>query len=172
MHRLIFLALIALAACAQSKGNWPSLAPRAIEATPPITLAAASVTAAVPSAPVLDANARLATVGRDLDALEKRWQAQAKTTATAVAAAKGTATSSDAWSAAQLELTALDQLGNQIADMRGRLDAIAGSLALSTTNGADVSAALKATGTLIARVEALRAQHQTAFNAANGALPR
>jgi hypothetical protein len=172
MHRLIFLALIALAACAQSKGNWPSLAPRAIESAPPITLAAAATTSAVPPAPVLDAGGRLAVVGRDLDALEKRWQGQAKTTAAAVTAAKGAATSSDVWSTAQLELTALDQLGNQIGDLRVRLDAIAGSLALSAANGADVSATLKATGAMIARVDALRIQHSQAFTAANAALPR
>jgi hypothetical protein len=172
MHRLIFLALIALAACAQSKGNWPSLEPRAIESTPPITLAAATTAAALPPAPVLDANGRLAAIGRDFDTLEKRWAEQATTTASAVTAAKGAATKSAAWSTAQLELTALDQLGNQIGDIRGRLDEVAGSLAVSAVSGADVTGTLKATGALIARVEALRTRHVQAFAAANTALPR
>ena len=171
MRSLILIALIALPACAQSKGNWPSLAPRAIEsATPGSAPAATSVSG--PDAAVIDANARLTVIGRELDTLTTRWNLQAKATNAAVAAARGSAPSSEVWSTAQLELTRLNQIGNQIEDMRSRLDRVAGDLAVAASAGADARAAIAATGAQIARVQTLAAQHVAAFNAADAALPR
>ena len=79
---------------------------------------------------------------------------------------------SEVWSTAQLELTRLNQLGNQIDDMRVRLDRIAGDLAVAANGGADARVAIAATGAMIARVQALGAQHVAAFRAADAALPR
>jgi hypothetical protein len=173
MRSLLLVALIALPACAQSKDKWPSLAPRAIEsATPGSAAPAQPATVSAPAAAVIDANARLTVIGREVDTLETRWNVQAKATAAAVTAARGSAPSSEIWSTAQLELTRLNQLGNQIDDMRVRLDRIAGDLAVAANGGADARAAIAATGAMIARVQALGAQHVTAFKAADAALPR
>ena len=173
MRRLILLALIALSACAASKEKWPTLAPRPIETAQAGAAAPATpVVVSAPAASVLDAKARLTIAGRDVDTLETRWTVQAKATAAAVAAAKGSAPSSTVWSTAQLELTRLNQIGNQIGDMRVRLDRIAGDLAVAANGGADASAAIAATGAMIARVQALAARHSAAFSAADSALPR
>lgn len=174
MQRLILVALMVLPACAQSKGEWPSLAPRAIETTPTIPAAAspAPTVVSAPVAAVLQADVRLAAAGRDLATLDTRWQTQAKATTAAVAAARGTAPSSVPWSTAQLELTRLGQIGSQIADLRVRLDRIAGDLAVASQGGADTRAVLDATGAMINKVEALATRHAAAFAASDAALPR
>ncbi|MGL4542564.1 MAG: hypothetical protein ACRCUI_08665 [Polymorphobacter sp.] len=174
MHRLILVALIALPACANSKGDWPSLAPRPIEASVADGAAApapaAPVSAAV--ATVLQANVQSSAIDRDFETLQTRWTVQAKTTSAAVAVARGSAPSSIAWSTAQLELTRLGQIGAQIADLRDRLDRVAGDLAVAASTGADTAAALAATGTMITRVTALASQHAATFAASDAALPR
>ena len=175
IRRLVpMLLLMPVAACAQSTASWPSLAIRAEE----LTAASIATTTADPAPPApaagvfeADIGSRLATIDRDLAALDQRWRSQAATTQTAVAAARGAKADSAPWAAAQLELTRLGQLGNQIDDLRDRLDRAAGDAALVAHGGADMTATLARTGDLLGRVATLQTAHRAAFDSANEALP-
>ena len=181
MRRLSISLLLAVTACAGG-GAWPSLARRPIEgpplavpagrcaaAVPPtcgpaVAPAVAAVTPPSPVAPVAidDIAARLTVIDRDLtDAAARLAEQRSKATA-AGNAARGTATGSEAWTRAQLELTALDRIGNQIGDLRERIDAVAGTLAAASAGGSDVAAPLAATGRLEARAMALQADYTAA----------
>ncbi len=175
------ILLLAVTACANG-GGWPTLARRPIEGPPPtlsetrkctVAVGAAScgaplaaVTtpiapqAATASVAIDDVAAKLAVVDRDLTDAAERLAAQ-RTAATAAATARGTATDTPAWAKAQLELTALDRVGNQIGDIHERLDAIAGTLAAANAGGTDVAAPLLATGRLIARAKAMQDDYDT-----------
>lgn len=185
MRRLSLSLVIVLTACSGGGGSWPTLARRPIEG-PPLATAAprrcaaapgpasclpASTSSTVggpaaplpPSAPVAidDVAAKLTVIDRDLTDAAVRLTAQ-RATATAANAARGRRTDGDAWAKAQVELTALDRVGNQVVDIRDRLDAIAGTLAAANAGGADVAAPLITTGRLIARATALTAEYDTA----------
>lgn len=166
---LVGLALLSGCAGAMPEGRWPSLARRPGEM---VQTAAAAAPVEPPAATVAAVSAaagpQLATIERDLAALDKRWRAQAVTTRGAVAAARGAAAESERWSDAQVELSRLEQIGAQLGDMRSRLDGVAGDLAAS-----DGSAeSLRRVGALITRLEGLRAEHRTAFAEGNAGLPR
>ena len=169
--------LLSLAACSAG-GDWPSLARRPGESAPlpeaapttapvetPVTTAASGPAPAVTSG-------RLAEATRDFAGIEKRWQTQSAATETAVAAARGTSAGNPAATKAELELSRLDRVGAQIADLRTRLDGIGGDLALSAASGADVASMLRELGALIARVETLRAEQNRVAETARAAIPR
>lgn len=188
MRRLSIFILLAMTACAGCGGGWPSLARRPIEGPAPATAeprkcavatGPASCLPAIPAAvaaqstppppppptsPVAidDVPATLAVIDRDLtDAAARLTEQRTKATAAATAA-RGGATGSPAWTTAQLELTALDRIGNQVGDLRERLDKVAGTLAAASAGGSDVTVPLAATGRLIARVSALQADYDGA----------
>ena len=166
-----------LAACAGADGGaWPSLAVRPGEIAPLVPRPEAG-TAPVSAAPAPrqavdtardDGAARLAAIERDMQAFAARLTTQLAATARAAAAAKGTAAGSEAGAAGQLELSRLDRLGGQGTDLRDRLDALAGDMALHGEAGAR----LTAVGASINRLEALRTQQRTGFAAARAQLPR
>ncbi|MGI4877490.1 MAG: hypothetical protein ACRYG4_08390 [Janthinobacterium lividum] len=178
------LLVFALAACAGSGGTWPSLARRTGEGAPmvarpaPGSNAGSSVAAPpVAAAPVAvlpvsiaDVPARLSTIERDLTDLASRLQQQSATTGTAIAAARGAKTDSDAWSAAQLQLTRLEQSGNQVGDIRDRLDRVAGTLAAAAAGGADVVGPLRRVGLLLDQVEKMDEGFKSGFAASNAAI--
>lgn len=178
MRNILFLALV-LSGCATAPGgDWPSLAQRPGETTAGALAAQApaagtSTPAPAPSvnsAVVAIANTRLGEVERDLVTVTKRWQQQRGATQAAVSAARGSKPSSEPWSKAQLELSRMEKIGAELSELRERLDAIAGDLAAGAAGGSDVSTPLTATGRLIDRVEALRAEHGQAFDAARKSL--
>ncbi len=182
MRRLSPVLLLVVTACAGGGGGWPSLARRSIEGPPPVlsetrkcavatgaascgSPAIAVTTPAVPQVPtptvaIDDVSAKLAVIDRDLTDAAARLAAQ-RAIATAAATARGTATNTPAWAKAQLELTALDRVGNQIGDIHERLDAIAGTLAAASAGGTDVAAPLLATGRLIARATVMQRDYET-----------
>jgi hypothetical protein len=182
MRRLSLVLLLAVTACAGGGGGWPTLARRPIEGPPPVlsetrkcaiatgtascgapvAVVTAPIVPQLPTAPVAidDVAAKLAVIDRDLTDAAARLAAQ-RTAATAAATARGTPTDTPAWAKAQLELTALDRVGNQIGDIRERLDAIAGTLAAASAGGTDVAAPLLATGRLIARATAMQGDYDT-----------
>jgi hypothetical protein len=179
MMRFAPLILLAAAGCAATAdGQWPSLARRPGEvesgarAVPPEPAAAETPAPAGDAAPVAVAAGRTAAAAREFDEVEARWRQQREATDAAVAAAKGAAPNSAAWSKAQLELTRLERIGAEITELRDRLDAIAGDLAQAATQNSDVGAALQATGAVIGRVEAARAAHLQLFETAQRALAR
>lgn len=183
MMRPTLLLLLTTAGCAATAdGEWPSLARRPGEiesgtrAAPPLQAAAPETTVpeapAGDAAPVAVAAGRTAAAAREFDEVEARWQSQRGATEAAVSAARGAAPSSQAWSKAQLELTRLERIGAEIAELRDRTDTIAGDLAQAAAQGSDVQAALAATGTLIARIEAGRAAHLQVFENAQRSLTR
>jgi len=180
--RPIFLVFLATG-CAGNGGSWPSLARRPIEGmrvpptakavsapvTPvtPVTLpTAATVPAPLPPA-LGDVPAQLATIDRDAAHLGTRIGDQRGAAADAATAAKGSKADSEAWAKAQLELTRLERLGNQVGDLRGRLDAIAGELAAAAAGGSDVAVPLKATGAVIGRIDAIQAEFEATYSKAS-----
>lgn len=162
-------ACLLLSACAGAGNNWPSLARRPAEkiaaglsAPADAPSAASEAATAPPSSVVTVAAARISDSDKDLTGIETRWKRQETATQVAVATAKSAARDSDAWSAAQLELSRFGKIGAQASDARERLNAIAGDLAVAAANGSDVASSLAATGKLIARADALIAAHSAA----------
>lgn len=179
MMRPALLLLLATAGCAATAdGEWPSLARRPGEiesgsrAAPPTATPPEAAAPSGDAAPVAVAAGRTAAAAREFDEVAERWQRQRGATEAAVTAARGAAPSSQAWAKAQLELTRLERIGAEIAELRDRTDAIAGDLAQAATQGSDVQAALAATGALIARIEAARAAHLQVFESAQRSLTR
>ncbi len=181
MRRLAFLVLLSLGACAGAGGGaWPSLAMRAGEnaplvprplATGPASPAAVSGPAAATASPVRandDSGAQLAAIERDIKAFAARLDTQLAATARAATAAAGTAAASTEGAAGQLELSRLDRLGGQGADLRDRLNALAGELA--RRGGA--APTMGAVGVAIERLEGLRAAQAKGFAEARAKLPR
>ena len=145
--------------CATTNGP-----PSCLPVTSAIAVPPAPATPTLPTPPVAteDIAARLTVIDRDLGDAATRLAAQRTAATSAAATARGTATNSEAWAKAQLELTAFNRVGNQLGDIRVRLDAIAGTLAAANAGGTDVAAALTATGRLIARTMALQADYDSA----------
>lgn len=181
MNRVVpFAIVLMLSACAAgAEGEWPSLARRPgevesgstlVEATPPAEPAATGPAgnAAVPVVAI----GRIDEAARNFEQVSTRWKQQSSATQAAVAAARGAAVSSQPWSHAQLELTRLERLGAELSDLRSQLGAVAGDLAVASTQGVDVKAALDRAGALIARVDAARDEHRRVFEAAQRALAR
>ena len=125
----------------------------------PTPVAASPAPALVPPVAIDDVAGKLAVIDRDLTDVAARLAEQRAATGAAVAAGRAAGTDSTAWAKAQLEVTALDRIDNQIGDIRDRLDAIAGTLAAASAGGSDVGAPLAATGRLIARATALHADY-------------
>jgi hypothetical protein len=165
--RISLVALLLLPACTAGS-DWPSLARRPGESAPlpsadaPDAATAASNTA---SGGVSSAIAgRMVDASREIAAVAKRWQRQQAATTSAVTAAHGAADSSEVAVKAQLELSRLDRIGAQISDMRTRLDAIAGDLALTAADGQETGAGFRELGGLIGTVETLRKDHLAAVS--------
>ncbi len=163
MRILTLALLIPLTACAAGK-DWPSLARRPGESAPLPTIGAPEAPVAAnmsdSASPVIAG--RIAEAARDLSAVAKRWDQQQTATAAAVAAARGAPDSSEVAVKAQLEISRLERIGAQIGDLRARLDAIGGDLALAAADGRDPKVALRDVGELIGKVEALRREHLAA----------
>ncbi len=180
MMRLIPLLPLILAGCAATAdGEWPSLARRPGEietggrAEPVAEAAPAAAPApAADDATVVTAAARIADIARELAEVEGRWARQRGATDTALAAARGAAPSTAAWSKAQLELSRLERLGATMGELGERTNAIAGDLAQASAAGSVVKPALDSAGALLGRIEAARAEHLTAFEAAQRTLTR
>jgi hypothetical protein len=164
--RIPFVALLMLLPACTAGSDWPSLARRPGESAP-------LPSATAPDAAVAASNAasggvssviagRMVEASREIAAVAKRWQRQQAATASAVAAAQGAADSSEGAVKAQLELSRLDRIGAQISDLRTRLDAIGGDMALTAADGQETGAALRELGGLIGTVEALRTDHLAA----------
>ena len=165
MRILTLALLIPITACAAGN-DWPSLARRPGESAPlPATALEPAPIASVSASTVSSVvSSRIAEAARDLVAVRKRWDGQQAATAMAVAAARGAADSSEVAVKAQLEISRFERVGAQIGDLRARLDAISGDLALGAAEGRDSRDTLRELGALIAKVEALRAEHQAAMN--------
>lgn len=120
-----------------------------------------------PTAPVAidDIAGKLAVIDRDLTDAAARLAVQRSAAVAAAAAARGAGVATPAWAKAELERTALDRIGNQVGDLRERLDAIAGTLAAASVGGTDVAAPLLTTGRLIARATALTGEYEAAVAA-------
>ena len=179
MKRLVPALLLATAGCAATAdGQWPSLARRPGEVESGVRAAPGPPAPAVAEAPTGDAApvavaaGRTAAAAREFTEVEARWQRQRTTTEAAVAAARGATPSSAPWAKAQLELTRLERLGAEIAELRDRTDAIAGDLAQAAAQNSDVAAALAATGAQIARIETARVAHLQVFETAQRGLTR
>lgn len=172
----VLALLLFLPACAATaEGEWPSLARRPGETQSAATVMAAAAPTTVPAADagaVTVAASRVATIARDFDNLMTNWRRQRGDTEAAVTAARGAAASSAPWARAQLELTRLERLGSEMADLRTQADTVAGDLAVAGSSGAEVKPALDRAGQLIARIEAARAEHGRVFEAAQKAVAR
>jgi hypothetical protein len=180
------LLLLLLPACSAADGKWPSLARRPGELSTTQTAPAASASApvagpaseaavaadAAPAGPAVVAAARLSEIQRDVAEADARWRRQNEATQRAVAAARGTAQSSEAWAGAQLELSRLEKAGAALRELRERLDSVSGELAVASAAGANVAEPLGTAGRLIERVESLRAEQGQAFEAAQRQLQR
>ena len=174
MHWFTPSLLLMVAGCAGTDGTWPSLARRSIEGPRPgavvtAEVAGPSIQAAVVSPVIVDVSAQVATIDRDAANLGTRIAEQRATAAVAASAARGSKSDSEAWAKAQFELTRLERLGNQLGDLRGRLDAIAGKLAAAAGTEADVTAALRSTGMSIGRLDAQIAEYDATYAAASAA---
>lgn len=172
----LILLVLAVAGCAGKDGSWPSLARRPIEGPRPSVVVANVTPAAAPVAPpavlppaIGDVAARVATIDRDAANLGTRIAEQRGVAADAAVAAKGSKPDGEAGAKAQLELTRLERLGNQVPDLRGKLDEIAGQLAAAAAGGTDVAVPLKATGAAIGRVDALQAEYDATYARASAA---
>ena len=184
MRRLPLLALLSITACAGGGGTWPTLAHRPIEgpttsvgprrcalATPPSCLppepiaVAPSTEAPMPPVAIDDLPAKLAVIDRDLNDAAARLAAQRDKTVAAATAARGSPPQSDIWAKAETERTALDRIGNQVGDIRDRLNAVAGTLAAAGVGGTDVAAPMATTGRLIARTNVLQIDYESAVAA-------
>lgn len=185
MMRLVPLLPMILAGCAATAdGEWPSLARRPgeietgaraepVAETPPAAAATAAPAApAAADATVVTAAARIADIARELSDVESRWGRQRAATDAALAAARGAAPSTPAWSKGQLELTRLERLGATMSELGDRANAIAGDLAQASAAGSDVKVALDSAGVLLGRIETARAEHLTVFEAAQRTLTR
>ncbi|MCP3735336.1 hypothetical protein M9979_10690 [Sphingomonas sp. RP10(2022)] len=117
---LVLLAL-ALPACTRDDTVYPSLSPRAVEklgfAEPEV-----AVVEAKPD-PALDA--RIAQLGRSLDALAKGATTDAAKAEAAARRARGQAVGSDAWLEAQTALAQLDDWRAQTSSLLTDIDQIA-----------------------------------------------
>jgi len=130
---LIFL--LAATACARAEGNYPSLAPRAIESRPdeeetaplPPPAPAGAKAAADIAALLADARKGDADFARLLPAAER-----------AIAAAQGKAPDSEAWIAGQQMLSALDAARAPTAAAMTALDSLFVDLAARATADASV----------------------------------
>ena len=165
MRILTLALLIPIAACAAGT-DWPSLARRPGESAPlPAAALEPAPTAGASASTVSSVVAsRIAEAARDLMAVRKRWDGQQAATAIAVGAARGAVDSSEVAIKAQLEISRFERVGAQIGDLRARLDAISGDLALGAAEGRDSRDTLRELGVLIAKVEALRTEHQAAIS--------
>lgn len=181
MRRIAPLACLLVVACAAGDGTWPTLARRPGEVTPMVPrpasgtprpvepVAADALPAAVTPrpAPVVidDVTAQLNTLARDLDDVASRLKQQRSALETATARARNAAADSEARGTVEVETTRLERIGGQVADLRDRLDAIAGTLADAAAGGTDVTTQIKAAGGLIARTRGLAADVKAAMPA-------
>ncbi len=153
------------AAVVPTCGPAPASAP-AVVATPPQpasgTAAAAKPVEPAPPVALGDTVTQLDLIERDLSDAATRLAAQRTTASQAAAAARAAGEGSAAWAQAQVETTALERIGNQIGDIRARLDAIAGTLAAAGAGGTDTAMPLAATGRLITRATALQRDYDSA----------
>lgn len=131
--------------------------------------AAGSPPSPAAGAAAIVAAAKLSELRSDIESVDERWKRQKAAVDTASAKVGGR-TEGSAWADAQLELSRLDRIGEQISDLRVRLDRVAGDLALASAQGQTVAPALAAAGRAIERVEALRTRHADAFAATSRSL--
>ncbi len=121
MKRLVFLALLAVAGCAQPGGRFPSLLPRAIETrddAEPMPSAPAVVADPALDAQVAAADAALAKLRADFEVGAARAQQLAD-------AAKGMPAGSEAWLNAQSALADLEVIRADVSSSISDLERLA-----------------------------------------------
>ncbi len=172
-----------LAGCATGNVNWPSLAYRPGETAVPRCGAGAVPGAAVSEAPnpiaahaAPDLSAltgQAVELCHKLDSLAPRWEAQAAATERAVTAARGDAAGGTVWSAAQLALSSLDEIGTQIdeqarlaADLLRRAEERVGAAATAP----DTTAALGTLRDTSVRADRMAQRHRTLYDQLRGRL--
>lgn len=188
--------LTPLAACANMKGEWPSLKTPAerqagtcdnLEVAMADRQSLAALTAQgtgaqgvpQPSAtgtvagPTLAAVAtRLAEEQRDFDTALQGWTRQRAATESAVNAASNAAPASEAWATAELELTRFNQSAARFDEIRDAVNRVTGDLALLAASGTNVSATLAEAGQLLRRIDDAAAAHQAAIGPLQARQPR
>ncbi|RJF93085.1 hypothetical protein [Sphingomonas cavernae] len=161
-----FLPSLLLAGCATETGNFPSLAPRAIEQRSDAEEPTAPITP-TPADSTLKANLeRLLQQAREG---ESAFSKILGTTERAVAAAKGAAPEAESWVAAQQQLSALDGARAPTAAALSELDSLYVSLADRATQDASIGGVEEA---FVARgeVEALNDRQIARLTALQAAL--
>jgi hypothetical protein len=113
--------LLALAACAAPKGSFPSLAPRAAEMERVIEAPGAGVEATLSPEQRASLQADLARESRLLAETEAALRTSAVALDRALAAARGQAIGTEAWSAAQMALSRHDQARSPLDGISARL---------------------------------------------------
>ncbi len=106
------------------------------------------------------------------DAAETGWQAQAKKLRASTAAAAKNDPDRINWNLAQIELTRVNQSARGFGTTQDALEKIAGDLAILSATGSDVSAPLKETGALLARIRQRLAENDLLVRDMRKALER
>ena len=122
MKTAVLIALLPLAACAADGGDYPSLAPRAVEGR-----GFAEPEAPTPAPPTADPalDATIGAARASLAGSASRFTTQAAAAERAVRAARGAAQGSDAWLDAQTAVAALDTLRADTSQATNDLAALA-----------------------------------------------
>lgn len=147
----LLVPMLALAACAAPSGDFPSLAPRPVEqrsdaepAPPPVTTA--------PADPALAA--QLTRILTDARKGESDFAAALPAAERAVSAARGASSASEAWIAAQTQLSGLDATRAPTASAMTEIDSLYVSLADRASKDATLGGVAEA-ATVQAEVEGL-----------------
>lgn len=138
--RFVIPLFLGLAGCAAIGPDWPSLALRPSEKGGGAAAEAAPAAAPGDAPAPADASAAGAAVARDLNAAEARWRAQADALAKSLPAGRTPAEGSERWAEAQVELSRLEVIGAELADIAlraGALPADPGQLAVRANAALD-----------------------------------
>ena len=194
--RLLAAALLVamLPGCGASRRDWPSLmtpeekaangtsSPAAAPAVPTPVPAPAPVVQPVPvpeppaaepaaaAARVRAAASRLDEDGRTLDSIQQRWRSQKLLLEARLDKVRVRGAADENWSAAQLELSRLNQIAAELDDLRASIERNAGELAIAANEGGQVAAPLKRAGALLLTVESAQQDARAASDAARARL--
>lgn len=150
------LALCMLGACSNYSGSWPQLGPSAQDVQPSMDndVAAAAVPARAPS--VVDETAMQDLVTRlsqvTVSFADARERAKNQRSAVLKAVDRAGSETGSSWSRAQLELSRLNQIDAELAELRDDASGIAGDLAAMSARGMPVDEEVGMTGTLINKI--------------------
>jgi hypothetical protein len=176
------LLLVPLSACASADGPWPSLmtaeeaarAPQAAGVPPkPVQIAQAAPEALTPATPGQLMLIRVGEQRRAFEFAKGRYERQlAAFTAARKAVSGAPGASNVSWTTAQLELSRLNQSVAGISDVISAGNGLAGDIAMQAASGADVSAALRQLGSLLAEARSLQDSATAAAKSAAAGLSR